>query len=130
MVCERVRRFRARSITDPRVQLGLTAHTLDRRARRRGRRADPRVQLGLTAHTAYATVKAVIHHFYENSTGADRLDPATRTRRTPPNRISQRCNSPHSHSPGEWREGTSPSRSLRTVRDSLPSYGSHSSAWG
>ena len=32
--------------------------------------------------------------------------------------------------PGEWREGTSPSRSLRTVRDSLPSYGSHSSAWG
>ena len=32
--------------------------------------------------------------------------------------------------PGEWREGTSPSRSLRTVRDSLPSYGSHSPAWG
>ena len=32
--------------------------------------------------------------------------------------------------PGEWREGTSPSRSLRTVRDSLPSYGSHSSALG
>ena len=32
--------------------------------------------------------------------------------------------------PGEWREGTSPSRSVRTVRDSLPSYGSHSSAWG
>ena len=31
---------------------------------------------------------------------------------------------------GEWREGTSPSRSLRTVRDSLPSYGSHSPAWG
>ena len=31
---------------------------------------------------------------------------------------------------GEWREGTSPSRSLRTVRDSLPSYGSHSSALG
>ena len=31
--------------------------------------------------------------------------------------------------PGEWREGTSPSRSLRTVRDSLPSYGSHSSAF-
>ena len=30
---------------------------------------------------------------------------------------------------GEWREGTSPSRSLRTVRDSLPSYGSHSSAF-
>ena len=32
--------------------------------------------------------------------------------------------------PGEWREGTSPSRSLRTVRDSLPSYGSRSSALG
>ena len=32
--------------------------------------------------------------------------------------------------PGEWREGTSPSRSLRTVRDSLPSYGSHSPAQG
>ena len=32
--------------------------------------------------------------------------------------------------PGEWREGTSPSRSVRTVRDSLPSYGSHSSALG
>ena len=31
--------------------------------------------------------------------------------------------------PGEWREGTSPSRSLRTVRDSLPSYGSHSPAF-
>ena len=31
---------------------------------------------------------------------------------------------------GEWREGTSPSRSLRTVRDSLPSYGSHSPALG
>ena len=31
---------------------------------------------------------------------------------------------------GEWREGTSPSRSLRTVRDSLLSYGSHSSALG
>ena len=30
---------------------------------------------------------------------------------------------------GEWREGTSPSRSLRTVRDSLPSYGSHSPAF-
>ena len=30
----------------------------------------------------------------------------------------------------EWREGTSPSRSLRTVRDSLPSYGSRSPAWG
>ena len=28
-----------------------------------------------------------------------------------------------------WREGTSPSRSLRTVRDSLPSYGSHSPAF-
>jgi hypothetical protein len=32
--------------------------------------------------------------------------------------------------PGEWREGASPSRSLRTVRDGLPSYGSHSPAWG
>ena len=31
---------------------------------------------------------------------------------------------------GEWREGTSPSRSVRTVRDSLPSYGSHSPALG
>ena len=31
---------------------------------------------------------------------------------------------------GEWREGTSPSRSVRTVRDSLPSYGSRSSALG
>jgi hypothetical protein len=31
---------------------------------------------------------------------------------------------------GEWREGTSPSRSLRTVRDGLPSYGSHSPALG
>ena len=30
---------------------------------------------------------------------------------------------------GEWREVTSPSRSLRTVRDSLPSYGSHSPAF-
>ena len=30
---------------------------------------------------------------------------------------------------GEWREGTSPSRSLRTVRDSLLSYGSHSPAF-
>ena len=36
----------------------------------------------------------------------------------------------HPHGAGEWREGTSPSRSLRTVRDSLPSYGSHSPAWG
>ena len=41
---------------------------------------------------------------------------------------------PHPHlngesCPGEWREGTSPSRSLRTVRDSLPSYGSHSPAF-
>src|ERR1700736_6546206 len=36
--------------------------------------------------------------------------------------------SPHSLS--EWRGGTSPSRSLRTVRDSLPSYGSHRPAWG
>jgi hypothetical protein len=26
---------------------------------------------------------------------------------------------------GEWREGTSPSRSRRTVRKSLPSYGFH-----
>ena len=33
-----------------------------------------------------------------------------------------RCTSSIQH-PGEWREGTSPSRSLRTVRDSLPSYG-------
>ena len=32
--------------------------------------------------------------------------------------------------PGEWREGTSPSRSVRTVRDSLWSYGSRSPAWG
>ena len=31
---------------------------------------------------------------------------------------------------GEWREGTSPSRSRRTVRDSLPSYGSHRPASG
>ena len=31
--------------------------------------------------------------------------------------------------PEKWREGTSPSRSLRTVRDSLPSYGSHSPAF-
>ena len=31
---------------------------------------------------------------------------------------------------GAWREGTSPSRSLGTVRDGLPSYGSHSPAWG
>jgi hypothetical protein len=27
--------------------------------------------------------------------------------------------------PGEWREGISPSRSLRTVREPLDSYGSH-----
>src|SRR3954452_19534098 len=31
---------------------------------------------------------------------------------------------------GEGREGTSPSRSRRTVRDSLPSYGSHRPASG
>ena len=40
-----------------------------------------------------------------------------------------RCHTPMGQWGGEWREGTSPSRSLRTVRDSLPSYGSHSPAW-
>ena len=37
---------------------------------------------------------------------------------------------PRRGDPGEWREGTSPFRSVRTVRDSLSSYGSHSSALG
>ncbi|MCP3911614.1 MAG: transposase, partial [Actinomycetia bacterium] len=36
----------------------------------------------------------------------------------------------HGIDPGEWREGTSPSRSRRTVRDSLPSYGSRGPALG
>ena len=44
-----------------------------------------------------------------------------------PLRVHVRCRAAR---PGEWREGTSPSRSLRTVRDSLPSYGSRSPAWG
>ena len=57
---------------------------------------DPRVQLDLTAHTAYTTVKALIHHHYENGTGADRwfgqrepIEP-----RPAESRTAQRCNSP------------------------------------
>src|SRR6476619_3257475 len=38
--------------------------------------------------------------------------------------------SPSTNGFGEWREGTSPSRSRRTVRDSRPSYGSHRPASG
>lgn len=37
---------------------------------------------------------------------------------------------PSSPPSGEWREGTSPSRSRRTVRDRLQSYGSHRTVVG
>jgi hypothetical protein len=53
------------------------------------------------------------------SNGRSLIAVGTRIAARPPHR------SEHAEFPGEWREGISPSRSLRTVREPLDSYGSH-----
>ena len=66
---------------------------INRRARSVG---NPRVQLDLAARAAYTTVNALIHHYYENGTGAERWfgQRAPVEPRPAESRGSRRCDSP------------------------------------
>ena len=66
---------------------------INRRARSVG---NPRIQLDLAARAAYTTVNALIHHYYENGTGAARWfgQRAPVEPRPAESQAQRRCNSP------------------------------------
>ena len=72
---------------------GVKTPLINRRARSVG---NPHIQLDLAARAAYTTVNALIHHYYENGTGAERWfgQRAPVEPRPAESRASRRCNSP------------------------------------